>query len=256
MLGKVVTPRALDWLRNSRSARVLHLFDGVCNLVNERDEVLSLVSPRIGPGPFTAVLEGDLPHDLSASDAVALHPSTDSLRVGHLSVDLTRAAVWQPKPDWARLQAFDVTGYPLAELPPTIGDTLRRALDSIAAGEWPACRSAVERLAGRGEGLTPAGDDVLMGVMYGLWVWGAREAWSQRIAETAAPRTTTLSAAFLRAAAAGEAVWQWHDLANGRPGAAGSILAIGQTSGADTWAGFARAWVVLKDRFPASSMWS
>lgn len=247
MLGKVVTPRAQDWLRNSRSARVLHLFGGVCNLANERDEVLSLVSPHIGPGPFTAVLSAGLPDNLSASDPVALHPSNDALSIGHLSVDLARAAVWQPRPDWTRLQTFDVTQCPPSELPPAIGDTLRQALGGLAAGDWPACRAAVERLAGRGEGLTPTGDDVLMGVMYGLWVWGARGDWPQRIAETAAPHTTTLSAAFLRAAATGEAVRQWHDLANGRPNAVESILAIGHTSGADTWAGFARAWPVLKD---------
>lgn len=246
MLGKVVTPRVLDWLRNSRSARVLHLFDGVCNLVNERNEVLALVAARIGPGPFTAVLEGDLPDGLCARDAVALHPSNDVLIVGDLSVDLAHAAVWQPRPDWARLRALDVSSHPPAELPPAIGDALRQALDSIAAGDWPACRVAVERLAGRGEGLTPTGDDVLIGIMYGLWVWDARADWSPRMADTAAPRTTTLSAAFLRAAAAGEAVWQWHDLANGRPGAAGRILAIGHRSGADTWTGFVRARTVLK----------
>ncbi len=58
------------------------------------------------------------------------------------------------------------------------------------------------------------------------------------ILKTAVPRTTTLSANFLRAAAAGEAVWQWHDLVNGRSYAINQILAIGHTSGADAWAGF------------------
>jgi len=59
--------------------------------------------------------------------------------------------------------------------------------------------------------------------------------------DTAVPRTTTLSAAFLRAAGDGEATIHWHDLADGRPGAMDRILAIGATSGRDAWIGFTTA---------------
>ncbi|MEJ2749006.1 MAG: DUF2877 domain-containing protein, partial [Anaerolineae bacterium] len=92
--------------------------------------------------------------------------------------------------------------------------------------------------AGRGGGLTPVGDDVLLGVLYGLWVWQPRRDWMEMMVETAVPRTTTLSANFLRAAAAGEAVWQWHELVNGRAHAVTPILSIGHSSGSDAWAGF------------------
>ena len=99
---------------------------------------------------------------------------------------------------------------------------------------------AARQLAGLGPGLTPSGDDVLLGVMYALWVWRPDEPLIQTIGHAANPRTTTLSAAFLTAAMAGEATNHWHDLVMGGPGAANRLLALGQTSGADAWAGFCR----------------
>ena len=57
-------------------------------------------------------------------------------------------------------------------------------------------------LAGLGDGLTPAGDDWLVGMM--LWAWLAHAAprrFCQVLSDAAVPRTTTLSAAFLQAAA-------------------------------------------------------
>ena len=104
-------------------------------------------------------------------------------------------------------------------------------------------------LAGLGQGLTPAGDDFLMGAMYGLWATRnpdeARDL-AELINEAAAPRTTSLSAAWLQAAALGEAAEPWHDLFNGIIvdnsrkifAALSRILAIGHSSGADALAGF------------------
>jgi hypothetical protein len=77
-----------------------------------------------------------------------------------------------------------------------------------------------------------------MGVLYGLWVWRPRLEWIDLIVDTAVPRTTRLSAAFLRSAADGEATVHWHNLALGRPKAVEQILSIGHTSGRDAWAGF------------------
>jgi hypothetical protein len=65
-------------------------------------------------------------------------------------------------------------------------------------------RPAVERLAGRGEGLTPSGDDLLAGYAAGLTLFLGRFAEATALAEAAAPRTTHLSATLLRHAARGE----------------------------------------------------
>lgn len=235
-------------MRNSRSARVLHLFSDGYNLVNERNEVVSLVSSRVAPGPFTITVEWDFIAGPDAQTPVVIDDARHVLTVGPLIVDVGQAAVWDPKPDWARLRPVDVAGRPPpVELPEDIGRSMEQTIDGIASGDLPACLAGVSALAGRGGGLTPAGDDVLVGILYGMWLWRPRRAWMARIVEMAAPRTTTLSANFLRAAADGEATGPWHDLVAGCPDAAGRILAIGHTSGADAWAGFTRSSARFKE---------
>ena len=60
------------------------------------------------------------------------------------------------------------------------------------------------RLAGRGSGLTPAGDDILAGYAAGLTLFHGRRQEAEEIAAVAAPRTSSLSATLLRHAARGE----------------------------------------------------
>ena len=103
------------------------------------------------------------------------------------------------------------------------------------------------QLAGLGGGLTPAGDDFLTGVM--LWAWLAHpspRSQCRLLVKAAAPRTTTLSAAFLQAAARGECGVAWHvllaALSEGGDAelatAVQDVLSHGATSGADALAGF------------------
>ncbi len=107
-------------------------------------------------------------------------------------------------------------------------------------------RAGAARLAGLGGGLTPAGDDFLTGVM--LWAWLTHPApgpLCKALLEAATPRTTILSAAFLRAAADGECSAPWHRffavLESGTKdqltAAVQGVLSHGSTSGADTLAG-------------------
>jgi hypothetical protein len=74
---------------------------------------------------------------------------------------------------------------------------LRAGVETLARGDLVA---AVDLLAGRGEGLTPAGDDVLAG--YAGWM--ATVGTPVRVAEAAADRTIALSLAYLRCAERGE----------------------------------------------------
>lgn len=260
MIAQTITPRVQQWLRSTRSARVLHLFDEVCTLANERDEVVSLVSPAIGRGPFAAVLEGDFTSGLDIDQPISIHSSRQALRVGPLVVDTIGSAVWQPKPHWSRLRRADIARWPSAAgLPADIAASLELTIEGIVTDEPVTCAAGVARLVGRGGGLTPTGDDALVGILYGLWVWYPRkrrrrlEEWMAMIVEAAVPRTTILSANFLRAAADGEAVWQWHDLVNGSPDSVGRILSIGHTSGADVWAGFTYTGSVLSLVRPATA---
>ena len=59
-------------------------------------------------------------------------------------------------------------------------------------------------LAGQGPGLTPGGDDLLVGYAAGLVLWHDRRSEAEAIAVVAAPRTTLLAATLLRHAARGE----------------------------------------------------
>ena len=128
---------------------------------------------------------------------------------------------------------------------------LMRALQD---GDRSGIRENAARLAGLGPGLTPAGDDYLVGLMAGLRVWlGPLENTGlspdeacQIILEATKGRTTLLSRAFLRSGKEGLFGENWHELlaelARGETiriqRAARHILSSGATSGADALAGF------------------
>ncbi len=93
----------------------------------------------------------------------------------------------------------------------------------------PRLRPDPDRLAGRGPGLTPAGDDILCGYVAGLLLFHDRRDEAAEIALGAAARTTRLAATLLRHAARGELPEPAHALlANGdaRP-----LVAFGHSSG-------------------------
>ncbi len=267
VLANLIAPRSRRWLADSTSARILHLFDCACNLINDQGDILSLVTPEIGAGPFAVVVPAARPFTatLSLSDKVDINDNI--LQIGPTKIDVTSAKMWQPVPDWSRLRPNTAVWQTrLPQLQEMIASYRRRQgvavpagfsarlargaalfLRGLAAGETAVCRDGARALAGVGPGLTPAGDDFLLGAMYGLRVREGGEAaryWSELIAGTAAPRTTTLSAAWLRAAAQGEAVAAWHDFCRhvtvaGRwETAAQRILRAGHSSGGDALAGF------------------
>jgi hypothetical protein len=239
MVCSILTPRVLGWLENSRPARILNLLDEVCNLIDGQGNVISLVTTRVGKGPFNLIVENGFTKNLQWDQTVSIDPTTCTLTIGSLTIFTNRATIWNPKPDWHFLKTSPSPSLkkPPA-LEPDLEGPLKQLLDAIEHGDTAEIRTASHRLAGLGKGLTPSGDDVLMGVLYGLWVWYPQREWIRLIVETASPRTTSLSAAFLRAAEDGEATFHWHNLVNGHAGAVNHILSIGHTSGRDAWAGF------------------
>ncbi|MBP7691832.1 MAG: DUF2877 domain-containing protein, partial [Anaerolineales bacterium] len=117
----------------------------------------------------------------------------------------------------------------------------------LAARDAARAVAGARYLAGVGGGLTPAGDDFIVGALLAVWAGRAgagADALAEPVAAAAAPLTTTLSAAYVRAAARGEGSAYWHALlaalaagADWRP-ALRDLLAVGHTSGADALAGF------------------
>lgn len=109
------------------------------------------------------------------------------------------------------------------------------ALGRLAGAE---ARAALELL-GRGDGLTPSGDDVLAGWLVARHASGRpAAAVAGAVAEHAGARTTALSATLLRRAIVGEAPPPCRDLLlalgsrSGVDAARDRLLAVGHTSGA------------------------
>jgi hypothetical protein len=281
IIARTLTPLARVWLRATTSARVLGVFERACNLVNQDDALLTLVTAERGLTPFAVVVvaDGHSPfRDITSSSRVSVEAGR--LRLGPLDIACGAAKVWNPVPDWPAVRSLladqpaCVSGLAdvAAELAPpgslldlyrpspsgtaraeVMLDRAGRGAEAIAHGlttrSLERCLTGARALAGLGGGLTPAGDDFVVGILLAIraGLFGnVPQRWSQTIAETAAGRTTTLSAAYLRAAARGECAVYWHaliesmlrqDAVAGRS-AVGALLAVGHTSGADALAGF------------------
>jgi len=284
-----LAPDVNDWLANSRHPRILHVFDRVCNLINERREVLSIVMQHIGNGPFNLVLEDDI----LFSEHFGLHAkrlvsnSPNHLNLGDLTINTHHATLWSPRPDWEKLharrdliigglksclsawksaEADSITTFnpklPITNYPSPILQFSNSLISSIATANIQSSKISASKLAGLGIGLTPAGDDFILGALLAAWIIHPPEiarVLAEEIANTAAPLTTSLSAAWLKSAGRGEAGILWHNffdalisvdrtaspLGIGNPtymmaiqGALDKILAMGETSGADALAGF------------------
>ena len=251
-----LTARVNNWLAYSQYPRILHVFDHVFNLINERGEVLSIVRRKIGNGPFNLVVEGRglFSRALTVESPVSI--TGNQLRIGSLTVRTMGAEYWSPRPDWERLRELrDKIAGQLDALPDldseTPGQFTYHFTSALARRDISGAKAAASRLAGLGAGLTPAGDDFLMGALYANWILhppGQAELLAKAAADTAAPLTTSLSAAWLRAAGRGEAGASWHQyleaLAASNPDRVRvtmeRILSIGATSGAEALAGFSR----------------
>ena len=286
-----LAPTVNDWLANTRQPRILHVFDSACNLINERREVLSIVTQQIGNGPFNVVVEDDVVFSDNLSLQSPISNSPNHLNLGELVINTEEAKLWSPRPDWEMLHAkrddihirlmslrapieaeqspnesgiassvfgfhfvslrslsvrSDLLAMTLSQLP--ILQFSNSLTLSLVTADLPSSLTAAQQLAGAGVGLTPAGDDFIMGALYAAWIIHPREVASvlgSEIASTAAPLTTSLSAAWLRSAGKGEAGILWHEFFDALSSPASNlhppinkILSVGETSGADALAGF------------------
>ena len=275
-----LTPSARNWLSHTKTARVLNAFDRACNLINQDNIMLAIVTSERGLTPFAMLVASDHPtpfQTLSTESTVSLEGGC--LRVGSLRIDCTTAALCDPRPEWLAVRrAFasapaaldnmiavaaslgkagsllDLLEPPVEPSPAQRAFLARARLGATALVHGLVKRSlemdlaGAKALAGLGNGLTPAGDDFIVGVMLAAWagLYGPdAEALCPPIAEVAAGHTTALSAAYLHAAARGECTAQWHRLFDaicrdqqGLRLAIGDLLAVGHTSGADALAGF------------------
>ena len=100
-----MTPAARAWLTNARKARVFHIFDRACNLINEHREFFSIVSSQIGNGPFNLVIEEELPFSEYLNLQSSISYSDNQLKLGRLLIQTVDAKPWNPRPDWGKLHS-------------------------------------------------------------------------------------------------------------------------------------------------------
>ncbi|MGZ9226157.1 MAG: DUF2877 domain-containing protein [Anaerolineales bacterium] len=284
-----LAPDAKGWLTTTLLPRFLHIFDHACNLINERGEVLSIVAPQIGNGPFNLVIEDCFCFTEHLNPQSPGSISASYFTLGALTVYTADAKLWKPRPDWERIhdQREDILN-PLMSLRlqwssiqskhrndtgiASSQQTLRAMTEitnsqalisslsiAVANADISSARKLTSQISGLGVGLTPSGDDFLMGAIYAAWIIHPPEVadvLAQEIAETAAPLTTSLSAAWLRSAGKGEAGNLWHEFFDALLSAHTSqiqetmknILAVGETSGADALAGFVGVFKSLMEK--------
>jgi hypothetical protein len=262
------------------AGRVLAVFARACVIASQDGRVVSIVGPELGDGPLNIVLRVPGFSFQGIPESGRAWVEDGRLWTHGLEVAMSDAAIWEPRPNWSRLRArrtFIVNKLPLLRssafacapdgslltlfargephseptnfTPSALQAALRAGLSlrAVLHGEPRQVGSATSQLAGLGSGLTPAGDDFLAGVMLRTWLeHSAPEPLCWHILEAAAPHTSVLSTAFLRAASRGECSAAWHQLFDALDNgyapsirhAVRKVLSYGHTSGADTLAGF------------------
>ena len=248
-------------LRTPRTGRVHSVFTNAVNL-EFGDELWTVVAPSGHDAAFTVRLSGMVvPGDLGLRIHDPVCARSRHLRVGAAVIDARTEIRWMP-------QMYDVDLYGLGERVTELEVAARHV---AWAGSWPLAgavagalasgsrsdlNDAVRRTAGRGPGLTPAGDDVLVGVLAVLTAPGVATDYEPAAARLRAalapalPTTTEISRALLGQASRGyvsRPVWELaRSVLSGSAAAASAraqadVLAIGATSGGDACAGLVAA---------------
>jgi hypothetical protein len=266
LAATTVTPEVKVWLNQPTAVSLLHIFDRVINLIDTNDTILSVVQSNIGAGPFSLVVNGERPFPTIISAQDTIRKTNNRLQIGSLQIDLRPATLWQPRPSWDLLrnqpqwltilpelqtavsqQQDRLTQGSPAHFAPCFHAATSRLREAIAHPEADGLATAVAQLAGLGPGFTPAGDDFLLGMLLGLWATRPEAKvveLARTVVETAVPRTTQLSAAWLKAASRGEAALPWHHLTEALladtdwEAATNAILNTGATSGIAALMGF------------------
>ena len=261
------------------------IFKSVLNL-ETRNGLITVGGPSVGPLPHGLRISRELDFrstGLRSGQLMILERHRIRIPDANIEIDLSGAAPWSPRlpvlspsvaqarwraraVEMRRLAAAAVRARPRAgeglgslidlDRGPLMGAAARLAgprLERLAlavrSGNSMTAGVAAESLVGLGPGLTPSGDDALVGmaaVVTAMAAPGSLDAtFLGSVAAQAPARTTLVSATFLRHASAGEFSAGMHQLMSVLigPDAADARVAIerfvayGATSGADTLVG-------------------
>lgn len=232
--------------------------------------IIAAVAPELLNGPLNVVLADTLPPFARLAVGSPVTGWAEEIRVeGGPAISLRGAARWNPhiRP-WTPAEMARVTGNldvligrVMVDAPadhlghPRIERSLAAVRSALLRRSRADLAAAAAGLAGLGGGLTPTGDDVLVGILVAVAGLPDRTtgALTAAIVQGAAGRTSRISDAYLQAAALGQASEAWQRLLASLAGhdpeeiirAGRRVLAFGETSGADMLTGFLIAMGVL-----------
>ena len=244
----------LDSVSGGFAGRVEGVFDRGFYVSGPSQTVFAVLGPQSWPGPLHLVAE-EMPVMPARHDSVAV--SGGVLAAGRVRISVDPNRRWAPRLP-ARLSAGPEAWHGLAESVDADLDPVWGAVTGdVRRGDLAA---AFGRIQGRGAGLTPSGDDVLAGILLVCAINPGCRGALDRLARSA--RTTVLSCAYLRWAAAGQSIQPAHALldaaaacdSGGMRRAVRSLAAVGATSGRALVAGIALAATELPPTAPAPTM--
>ena len=267
------------------SGRVHSVFEHACNIETRTGELVTLLAQDLGNVPHGIRLAGPvapfepwlIPGQNAILDKVALRVSDAGM-----TVDLSGAAVWRGGVAAVAIDHRNATravalrelrttlyecapaqGFaPLLAAPASTRSSVDRAVAARLSHTLPllarateqrdvtAVAAAAARLVGLGPGLTPSGDDFIVGYLAALWSRAGHEngidAMLHSLADSLAPlflRTNAISRQMLSDAAQGRFAERLIDVTGAVAGtgdvvdATANALASGHSSGADTLCG-------------------
>ena len=249
--------------QKARPVRVLSQHRRVINLEDEEGNLFAVVTPEIGNGPFHLVLSEPADFDAMRIGAAGVWRE-QSLTLDGVQIDWSRARSWDPrlKPITIAPRVFSMLDE-CASVDESIRErwigmdqlTIARLqmgaaliTKGVLRNDMKAIRKGVSMLAGLGPGLTPAGDDYLLGALARLQLDATLPDVSilGQFMPTAGLITTRLSRAWLDYAARGMFDARWHTLRLALLQrnqqvvckAARGIIRVGASSGPQAMAGF------------------
>jgi hypothetical protein len=227
--------------RGTAGGRVHSVFDRAINVLWHDGHLLTLHGPAPLAAPF-AVAVRQMPPRGAMTPAMRIEPSDlDWTQAESVPLEMPRGPL-----------CFDIDSLPApppgSALGTGAGLRARNMLGrSLATRDPLAFADAARQLIGLGKGLTPAGDDCVVGALAAMhrlapeWL-AAGGALLERLADTATTRTTDVARDFLLEALHGRFAEPVRTLLTARAAdlaahAARDLLAMGATSGADTLGG-------------------
>jgi len=201
-VGALVPPRA--------RAQVHSVFQRTCNIETDSGELVTLLAPGCGNLPHgvcCAPPMGPLFPRLRQGQAAILEDAALRVPAARLAVHLSRAAIWngtvaaarpglpgiqacralrelretlrEHAPDEGVAPALFSSGCPRSRIERALFARMAQSLPVLArateTGDAVAVVSALSVLVGLGAGLTPAGDDFIVGYLAALWSRSHRE---------------------------------------------------------------------------------